>query len=227
MALKVIGAGFGRTGTMSLKAALEQLGLGPCYHMVECLPRGPEHWQKWIDAARGKPDWNTLFEGFKSTVDFPSCSSYKAIAAHYPNAKVILTVRDPERWFESTQETIFAPRWIEYLRNVEIGKFIQLTVNDYLQDRMHDKEHLIKRFQEHIEEVRNTIPASRLLVFEVKEGWGPLCEFLELPEPDAEFPFLNDEEATKEILNKIISEGFEAVFGYNGLPQTASVQLGH
>jgi hypothetical protein len=217
MALKVIGAGFGRTGTMSLKAALEQLGLGPCYHMVECLPRGPEHWQKWIDAAGGKPVWSTLFDGFESTVDFPSCSSYKALAAHYPDAKVILTVRDPEHWFESTQETIFAPRWIEYLRHVEMGKFIQLTVNDYLQDRMHDKEHLIQRFQEHIEEVRNTIPASRLLVFEVKEGWGPLCEFLELPEPDADFPFLNDEEATKEILNKIILEGFEAVFGYNGV----------
>jgi Sulfotransferase domain len=217
MALKVIGAGFGRTGTMSLKAALEQLGLGPCYHMVECFPRGPEHWQKWIDAASGKPDWNSLFDGFESTVDFPSCSSYKALAAHCPDAKVILTVRDPERWFESTQDTIFAPHWIKYLRNVEMGKFIQLTVNDYLQDRMHDKAHLIQRFQEHIEEVRNTIPASRLLVFEVKQGWGPLCEFLELPEPDGDFPFLNDEEATKEIINKIISEGFEAVFGYKGV----------
>jgi hypothetical protein len=217
MSLKVIGAGFGRTGTLSLKVALEQLGLGPCYHMVECLPRGPEHWQKWIDAASGKPDWNSLFDGFESTVDFPSCSSYKALTAHHPDAKVILTVRDPERWFESTQDTIFAPHWIKYLRNVEMGKFIQLTVNDYLQDRMHDKAHLIQRFQEHIEEVRNTIPASRLLVFEVKEGWGPLCEFLELPEPDADFPFLNDEEATKEIINKIISEGFEAVFGYKGV----------
>ena len=217
MALKVIGAGFGRTGTMSLKAALEQLGFGPCYHMVECLPRGPEHLQKWIDAANGKPDWNTLFDGFESTVDFPSCSSYKALAAFYPDAKVVLTVRDPERWFESTQDTIFAPHWIKYLRNVEMGKFIMLTINDYLQDRMHDKAHLIQRFQEHIEEVRNTIPASRLLVFEVKQGWGPLCEFLELPEPDADFPFLNDEEATKEIINKIISEGFEAVFGYKGI----------
>ena len=217
MPMKVIGAGFGRTGTMSLKVALEQLGLGPCYHMVECLTRGPKHWQKWIDAASGKPDWSILFNGFESTVDFPSCSSYKALAAHYPDAKVILTVRDPERWFESTQDTIFAPHWIEYLRNVEMGKFIQLTVNDYLQDRMHDKAHLIQRFQEHIEEVRNTIPASRLLVFEVKEGWGPLCEFLELPEPDADFPFLNDEEATKEIINKIILEGFEAVFGYKGV----------
>ncbi len=217
MSLKVIGAGFGRTGTMSLKAALEQLGLGPCYHMVECLPRGPEHWQKWVDAASGKPDWDTLFDGFESTVDFPSCSSYEALAAHYPDARVILTVRDPERWFESTQETIFTPRWIEYLRNVEMGKFIQLNVNDYLQDRMHDKQHLIQRFQEHTDEVRNTVPASRLLVFEVKDGWGPLCEFLQLPEPDTDFPFVNDTEATKEILDKIITEGFEATFGYSGV----------
>jgi len=217
MSLKVIGAGFGRTGTMSLKAALEQLGLGPCYHMVECLPRGPEHWQKWVDAASGKPDWDTLFDGFESTVDFPSCSSYEALAAHYPDARVILTVRDPERWFESTQETIFTPRWIDYLRNVEMGKFIQLNVNDYLQDRIHDKQHLIQRFQEHTDEVRNTVPASRLLVFEVKDGWGPLCEFLQLPEPDTDFPFVNDTEATKEILDKIITEGFEATFGYSGV----------
>ena len=217
MTLQVIGAGLGRTGTMSLKAALEQLGLGPCYHMVECFPQGPEHWQKWIDAVNGKPDWDAIFDGYNSTVDFPSCSSYRALAAHYPDAKVVLTVRDPERWFESTQETIFSPRWIEYLRSVEAGKFTQLTVNDYLQDRMHDKEHLIQRFQEHIEEVRNAIPASRLLIFEVKEGWGPLCEFLERSQPDGDFPFVNDEAATKDILNKIIEEGFEAIFGYSGV----------
>jgi hypothetical protein len=202
---------------MSLKTALEQLGLGPCYHMVECFPQGPEHWRKWIDAVNGKPDWDAIFDGFNSTVDFPSCSSYRALAAHYPDAKVVLTVRDPERWFESTQETIFSPRWIEYLRSVEAGKFTQLTVNDYLQDRMHDKEHLIQRFQEHIEEVRSVIPASRLLIFEVKEGWGPLCELLERPQPDGDFPFVNDEGATKDILNKIIEEGFEAIFGYSGV----------
>ena len=216
MTLQVIGAGLGRTGTMSLKVALEQLGLGPCYHMVECLPRGPEHWQKWIDAVNGKPDWDGIFDGFHSTVDFPSCSSYRALAAYYPDAKVVLTVRDPERWFESTQETIFSPRWIDYLRSVEAGQFMQGTVNDYLQDRMHDKDHLIQRFQEHIEEVRNAIPASRLLIFEVKDGWGPLCEFLERPRPDGDFPFVNDEVATRDILNKIMEEGFEAIFGYSG-----------
>lgn len=217
MALKVIGAGLGRTGTMSLKVALEQLGLGPCYHMAECLPRGPEHWQKWVDAASGSPDWNGLFDGFESTADFPACSSYKALAAFYPDAKVVLTIRDPGRWFESTQETIFSPRWIEYLRSAEMGKFLQLTVNDYLQNRMHDKEHLIRRFQEHTEEVRDTIPASRLLIFEVKEGWVPLCKFLEVPEPDTDFPLVNDTEATKGVLNRVMNDGFEAVFGYSGV----------
>jgi len=216
MALKVIGAGFGRTGTMSMKAALEQLGLGPCYHMVECLPRGPEHWQKWVDAADGRPDWDGIFDGFASTVDFPASTSYKELAAHYPNAKVVLTVRDPERWFESAQDTIFSPHWIEYLKTVEMGDFIQRTINDYLQDRMHDKEHLIRRFEEHIEEVKRSIPASRLLVFDVKEGWGPLCEFLDLPEPDESFPFVNDTQATKDIINKIIAEGPQSVFGYTG-----------
>jgi len=216
MTLQVIGAGFGRTGTMSMKAALEQLGVGPCYHMVECLPRGPQHWQYWVDACKGKPQWDTLFSGFESTVDFPACSSYRALADYYPAAKVILTVRDPERWFESTQETIFAPHWIEYLRTSPMGEYMQLTINDYLQDRMHDKDHLIQRFNEHNAEVRASIPASRLLEFEVKQGWQPLCEFLDVRVPDTEFPNINDSEATREIINKIIAEGFETVFGYTG-----------
>ena len=213
MALQVIGAGFGRTGTMSLKTALEQIGFGPCYHMVECLPRGPEHWQKWVEAAEGNPDWDSIFEGFHSTVDFPSCSSYRALAEHYPEAKIVLTVRDPESWFASTQETIFAPHWTEYLRKVEMGRFIKLTMNDYLQDRMHDKEHLIRRFNEHVEEVRSSIPESRLLIFEVKSGWEPLCEFLETAVPDAPFPHINDTQATKDIISQIIANGPETVFG--------------
>lgn len=216
MTLQVIGAGFGRTGTMSMKAALEQLGLGPCYHMVECLPRGPQHWRLWVDALRGKPDWDAIFKGFGSTVDFPACYSYQALADYYPGAKVILTLRDPERWFESTQETIFAPHWITYLRQSEMGEFMQLTINDYLQDRMHDKDHLIQRYHEHVAEVRRIIPASRLLEFEVKQGWEPLCEFLGKPVPETAFPHVNDSEATKEIINKIIALGHEAVFGYSG-----------
>jgi sulfotransferase family protein len=216
MGLRVIGAGFGRTGTMSLKAALEQLGVGPCYHMVECLPRGPEHWQHWIDAANGKPDWDTIFDGFASAVDFPASSSYEALAAHYPDAKVVLTTRDPERWFDSTQDTIFAPHWIAHLKTVEMGRFIDLTINRHFDDRMHDREHLVQCFREHVETVQRVIPKDRLLVYEVSEGWGPLCEFLELPVPDGEFPFVNDTQATKDIILKLIDEGFEAAFGYAG-----------
>lgn len=216
MALQVIGAGFGRTGTMSLKAAIEQLGFGPCYHMVECLPRGPEHWRHWTRALKGEPDWDATFEGFGAAVDFPACSSYRALADYYPEAKVVLTVRDPERWFASTQETIFAPHWIEHLRKVEMGEFIQATINDYLQDRMHDRDHLIRRFHEHADEVRRTIPESRLLEFDVRQGWQPLCEFLQVPVPEGSFPEVNDTQATKDIINKLIAEGFEAVFGYAG-----------
>ena len=218
MALRVIGAGFGRTGTMSLKAALEQIGLGPCYHMVECLPRGPQHWQLWIDAIQGKPNWDELFDGFSATVDFPACTSYQALADYYPDARIVLTVRDPESWFQSTQETIFAPHWIEHLRTVEMGRFIQTTINDYLQDQMHDKEHLIQRFEDHVAAVREAIPSERLLEFDVAEGWQPLCEFLDLPIPEGEFPRINDAETTKEIIAKLISDGFEATMG-GGQPQ--------
>ena len=217
MSVNVIGAGFGRTGTMSMKAALEQLGFGPCYHMVECLPRGPQHWQHWVDALTGQPDWAATFEGFHSTVDFPACTSYKALAGAYPDAKVILTVRDPEQWFASTQETIFAPHWIDYLRSVELGRFMQLTINDYFDDRMHDKAHLIQRYQQHIDEVKHAIPASRLLVFNVAEGWEPLCRFLNVPVLDSDFPRINDAEATKDIINHIIQQGPDVVFGYDGV----------
>ena len=216
MTLKVLGAGFGRTGTMSMKAALEQLGFGPCYHMVECMPRGPDHWRMWIDALEGRSDWEQIFAGFGATVDFPACTSYAALASHFPDAKVVLTVRDADAWFDSTQETIFAPHWIEHLRHVELGRFMQLTINDYFQDRMHERQHLTQRYREHVEQVRRTVPADRLLEFDVKDGWAPLCEFLGVPIPAGDFPFINDTEATQEIIRRIIAEGPDAVFGYTG-----------
>ena len=105
MTLKVIGAGLGRTGTMSLKLALERLGLGPCYHMAELI-MNPERTPLWIAAADGKPDWEAVFAGYSSTTDYPACLYWRELAAAYPNAKVILTKRDREKWFESTQATI-------------------------------------------------------------------------------------------------------------------------
>ncbi len=216
MALQVIGSGFGRTGTMSMKHALEQLLGGKCYHMVECFPKGPEHYRLWVEAARGKPDWDAIFDGYEATVDFPACTSYQALADYYPDAKVILTVRDPERWFESTQDTIFSPEWIEYLPGSEAGPYMSATVDDYFDNRMHDRDHLISRFNEHIAAVKNAISPERLLVFEAKDGWEPLCEFLDLPAPQGDYPHINDTEATREIIRTLMEQGFAKTFGFAG-----------
>ncbi len=215
MALQIIGAGFGRTGTMSLKVALEQLGY-PCYHMVECFPKGPSHWKHWEQVGKSEPDWDTLFEGFTATVDFPACTSYAALAEHYPGARVVLTVRDPEKWFTSVQDTIFGREWLEFLPGTEAGAYLQATINDYFDNRMHDHDHLIQRFHEHVAEVKRTIAPERLLVFEVAEGWEPLCNFLELPIPAGEFPRINDTAAVQGIIKNIMENGFQAVLGYEG-----------
>jgi len=214
MALKVIGAGFGRTGTMSLKAALEQLGFDPCYHMVECFPKGPKHWDLWTAAINDSPNWDAIFEGFEATVDFPACTSYRALAEYYPDAKVILTVRDPEAWYTSTQETIFAKPWLDWLDSSEASAYFAATINNYFDNRMQDHDHLVRRFNQHIEEVRATIAPERLLVFEVKQGWEPLCEFLELPVPNTQFPHVNDTAATQELIRELMENGFEKLFNF-------------
>lgn len=215
MSLQIIGAGFGRTGTLSLKTALEQLGY-PCYHMVECFPKGPQHWRLWEEALAGRPDWDALFKGFTATVDFPACTSYKALADYYPDAKVILSVRDPEKWFQSVQDTIFAPHWIEFLPSSEAGAYMKATINDYFDGRMHDREHLVRRFIEHTEAVKAAIPPERLLIFEAVQGWEPLCDFLGHPVPEGDYPHVNDTQATKDLIKAIIADGFQAVLGYEG-----------
>ena len=215
MALEVIGTGFGRTGTLSLKAALEQLGF-PCYHMVECLPKGPKHWRLWEEALSGSPNWDAIFEGYTATVDFPACTSYAALAKKYPQAKFILSVRDPEKWFQSLQDTIFAPHWMKYLPESEAGPFMKATINDYFDDRMHDRDYLIQRFNEHSEAVRAAIPPEQLLVFEAAHGWAPLCEFLECERPDGDFPHVNDTKQTQDLIKAIIERGFQEVLGYKG-----------
>lgn len=215
MALQIIGSGFGRTGTMSMKHALEQLGF-PCYHMVECFPRGPSHWELWEEAHRGNPQWDGLFEGFTATVDFPASTSFAALADYYPNAKVIHTVRDPEKWFLSTQSTIFGEEWIRFLPTSEAGPFLSATINAYFEDRMHDRDYLMQRFEEHTEAVKASIAPDRLLVFEVSQGWEPLCEFLDLPVPEGEFPNVNDTAAVQALLRTVMQNGFQETLGYTG-----------
>jgi hypothetical protein len=186
MALSVIGSGLGRTGTMSLKIALEQLGLGPCHHMVEVFKQ-PESTELWVSAGAGRPDWDAIFTGFGSAVDYPSCRFWRELIAYYPDAKVIHTVRDPARWFESTQATIFNPKSPAADRDSPFAAFFGMVTSDFA-GRMDDRDFLLDYFRRHNEAVLATVPRDRLLVFEAAQGWEPLCAFLGVPVPDAEFP---------------------------------------
>jgi hypothetical protein len=192
MTLKVIGAGFGRTGTYSLKLALEQLGFGPCYHGIEVL-RNPSTAQWWIDAADGKPDWPKIFAGKNSTVDWPSCTFYAQLADFYPDAKVVLTERDPEEWFVSTQNTIFPDN-----EPPDTGKpFDTMTrkiIAPLFDFRMREHDNVVSAFRRHSAEVRRRIAPGRLLVYEVAQGWGPLCRFLGVPVPVSPMPMTNTTE---------------------------------
>src|SRR5579862_2437490 len=194
MTLSVIGAGFGRTGTMSLKLALEQLDLGPCYHMTEVFknPAAPD-W--WYAAAQNpaKADWGKIFAGYNSTVDWPNATYWKELAEAYPDAKVILTERDPDTWFESTQATIFADRG-PMDPEAPFPRMVRKVVYDLFDGRIHDREHAISIFNAHNAEVRATIPPERLLIYEVAQGWAPLCDFLGVPVPDGSMPKVNTRE---------------------------------
>lgn len=200
MPLKVIGAGYGRTGTMSLKLALEQLGFGPCYHMVEVF-KNPQAPGWWIEAAEGHPDWEKIFAGYVATVDWPNATFYKELADAYPEAKVILTLRDPEAWFKSTQDTIFARDFPPDSDDPWI-KMVGKVVGDLFDRRMHDKETLISVYNRHNETVRRVIPKERLLVYEVSQGWAPLCEFLGVPVPEGPMPKVNSTEEFQQNIAK-------------------------
>jgi len=192
MTLKVIGSGFGRTGTMSLKLALEQLGFGPTYHMVEVF-KNPQAPGWWVDAADGNPDWAKIFAGYNSTVDWPNATFYAELAQAYPDAKVIHTERDPEAWFKSTQATIFSDTISGDPSSPFAGMF-EKVIRRLFDGRMHDHDHLIEVYNRHNAQVRATIPAERLLVYEVVQGWDPLCAFLGVPVPEAPMPKVNSTE---------------------------------
>ncbi|SRR5579884_1952208 len=209
--LKIIGAGFGRTGTRSLKEALEILGAGPCYHMVEVFEH-PEHVALWVAASKGEPvDWQKIFHDYRATVDWPACTFYKELMEVYPNAKVLLSVRDPEKWYESAMSTIyqanqrrrspFATVAFFLLKLLRPGIAAGIPMVDHIvwngtfNGRFEDKEYAISIFNQHNEEVKNYVPSEKLLVYSVKDGWEPLCAFLGVPVPSVPFPHLNDRES--------------------------------
>lgn len=202
MTLKVIGAGLGRTGTSSLQAALEELGFGKCYHMREVFAEGNKHHPAmWLAATEGKPvNWEHLFAGYQSTVDWPGCNFYKELMDYYPDAKVLLSVRDPEKWYSSARNTIFRTHQISVSHflfsntpwnRVKSQLLINLWPSDF-KEKFLDQDYGIALFERHNEEVQRVVPPERLLVYDVKQGWEPLCRFLEVPVPDKPFPHLND-----------------------------------
>jgi len=208
MALEVIGAGLGRTGTLTLKLALEQLGFGPCHHMTEVLSH-PEQVPFWNRAADGEAvDWDEVYGGYRSTVDWPGCHFFAQLAKRYPDAKIILSRRDPVRWYESMSETILKSMAMMGLADKgEIPadhpmRFGGIIIADETFGHDFSKENVIAAFKRHEQNVINTIPASRLLVFEAKEGWEPLCEFLDVPAPETPFPRTNSRDEFWEHVEK-------------------------
>ncbi|HEV7963134.1 MAG TPA: sulfotransferase [Actinoplanes sp.] len=196
--MDVIGAGFGRTGTLSLKVALEQLGFGPCMHMLPLLDDA-ERAALFRKAAEGDRDsLRAALDGCRSTVDWPGAYFWRELVEDNPAAKVILTVRDPQEWYASIERTILAAatqaRPVAELPDFATRRgMIDTTVLEgTFGGRLGDREHAVRVFEEHSAEVRRVVPAGRLLEFRVADGWEPLCAFLDRPVPDAPFPRLND-----------------------------------
>lgn len=203
--MDVIGAGFGRTGTLSFKVALEQLGFAPCYHMEDTVTAAG-HLDAWSAlASGGDVDWRALFDSYRATADFPACLYYREQLEAFPTARVVLTVREPSGWAASVEalrafnlqlrarpdmQSPTISRW---------GETIDTLVWDPLGD-IDDLGNLERHFENHIAAVCATVPSERLLVFDVRDGWAPMCEFLDVPVPTAPFPHANERGALDDML---------------------------
>jgi len=221
MSLKIIGAGLPRTGTNTLKQSLEQLGLKHVYHMKELLVNPDKlHYWKTLEET-GDTDWDALYEGYDGTVDFPGYPWYKEHMKRYPDAKVILTVRDFESWYKSVDSTVFraGPQTpadklkmlIKVLFNPRIRKvvmvikwFKKVFFANQLQGKFEDKAFAKQFWENHLAEVKASVPKDKLLVYDVRDGWPPLCKFLGVPEPPEPLPHLNKKENFKEMLPKLM-----------------------
>jgi hypothetical protein len=210
MALGIIGAGFGRTGTLSLKQALERLLGQPCYHMFEVFSH-PEHADVWRRAAEGQAvDFDEVLAGYGATVDWPACEFWRELMAAYPEAKVLLSVRDPDRWYSSFSSTIerLLRRSLEGEPSAEVAPIVAMAerviIERSFDGKMGDRADFIAAFARHNSQVQARVGPDRLLVYDVTEGWEPLCRFIGAPVPDEPFPNVNDRGF------------FQAMFGLEG-----------
>jgi hypothetical protein len=189
--LRVVGAGLGRTGTLSLKLALERLLGGRCYHMLEVFSH-PAHVAAWHAAARGRPpDWRTLFAGYRAAVDWPAASFWPELSEAFPDALVLLSVRDPDAWWRSAHGTIFpaslraSGEWRAMIDDLFAARFTSA---------LDDRAACIAAFERHNARVRDEVPRARLLEWRAEDGWAPLCRALGVAVPDEPFPRANTTE---------------------------------
>lgn len=192
MTLRVIGTGFGRTGTDSMREALDILGFGPCHHMHEIIAHEHQK-QMWRAMVQGAPaDWGKLFEGYQSCVDWPSAYYWRELIAFYPQAKVILTHRSAESWWASFEKTIL----VSLSASTDPQSLGLALIRDKVfGGKMGDKAHAIACYAANVKAVRETVPAPRLLVHELGDGWEPLCAHLGVPVPAVDYPSSNTAEA--------------------------------
>jgi hypothetical protein len=190
MSLKVVGSGMGRTGTHSLKVALEKLLGAPCYHMVEAIPR-PHHLAVWTAAARGEPvDWSALFEGFAAAVDWPAAGFWEEISAAFPDAIILHSERSSsEAWWKSASETIFKKRDVE--RPPAMKEMLGALLGARFTPRVDDKAAAIAAYERNNAHVHATAPKHRLVLWKPGDGWAPICNALNLPVPAEPFPHVN------------------------------------
>ncbi|MBO0802279.1 MAG: sulfotransferase family protein [Nocardiopsaceae bacterium] len=206
--MKLIGAGLPRTATMTQKTALEMLGIGPCYHMINII-NDLDLVPLWLDALDGRPDWDTIFDGYEACVDHPASFFYRELLEAYPDAKVLLSVRDGEKWARSVRATIWDSQYgdtvTRYLREArrridpQMARHSELMRRLFQQSGMFgdDPEHFDEAetaawMERHNEEVRKYVPPGQLLEWSPSDGWEPLCEFLGKPVPAEPLPHVNE-----------------------------------
>lgn len=206
--MKVIGVGFGRTGTMSLKAALERLGAAPCFHMIDLIVgEGKERdLPYWVRIGEGQPvDWHEVFDGWEATVDWPAAARWREICDAFPDVPVLLNVRDFEGWYRSVENTILAVKLAAQAGELTPdanrpqphpalwGAIEALIWQGDFQGRFEDKAWVRRMYDDRIAEIKATIGPERLTVWTLGEdGWEPLAEMLGVPVPDEPFPRLHD-----------------------------------
>lgn len=228
MPLDIIGAGYGRTGTMSVHAALNELGF-PCYHMAEVFKnKDGSHLRFWLEVANApagtQHDWKRVFADFRAAVDNPACCVWRELHAAYPEAKVLLTLhpKGPDAWYDSTIDTIYFTESMWQFRLLALfvpffRKFGQMCRRLIWQRNhrgtMDDRAKAIALYRTHIDEVKAAVPADRLLVFTVDQGWEPLCRFLGVPVPTSPFPSVNDRAEIKKVIANLTRGAYAIVAG--------------